>query len=133
MELQTSLALIDNPRPSFQSQSTRSSPTSSGATLHGSRPLPVPAPALVGIENVTATMKTHVLDRSRLAQIAEKYGLDGVIRWKPRQIDNLRSSGLETVLAQTVYAIVGAVALKKGGVAAATLVRERILKPLGVL
>ena len=45
----------------------------------------------------------------------------------------LKASGIETVLAHTVFALVGAVALRKGGKAAAGVVRERVLRPLGVL
>jgi large subunit ribosomal protein L15 len=44
----------------------------------------------------------------------------------------LTGSGLEAVLTQTLYAIVGALALEKGGEVANKVVRERILTPLGV-
>jgi len=61
------------------------------------------------------------------------YGLNNVIRWKPRQINRLESSGLDAVLNQTLYAIIGALALQKGGDVATQTVRQRILVPLGVL
>ena len=45
---------------------------------------------------------------------------------------NLKGSGLPAVTAQTLYAIVGAVALQKGGEVADNVVRERLLSPLGL-
>lgn len=48
------------------------------------------------------------------------------------QPNDLRASGLELVLAHTMYAIIGAVSLEKGGLVATNLARERILEPLGV-
>lgn len=49
--------------------------------------------------------------------------------WQP---ENLQASGVEMVLAQAVYAIVGAIALERGGEEANQIVRERIIAPLGV-
>ena len=49
------------------------------------------------------------------------------------QADNLAASGMEVVLAQAMYAIVGAVSLERGGAQANQLVKERILAPLGVV
>lgn len=48
------------------------------------------------------------------------------------QATNLLGSGSEVVLAQALYAIIGAVALQRGGESAVTVVRERILQPLGL-
>ena len=45
---------------------------------------------------------------------------------------NLQWSGQKVVVAQVLYAIVGAVALQKGGQLANDVVRERILNPLGL-
>ena len=64
--------------------------------------------------------------------MAGTYGLDKVVRWKPRKSDRLESSGVDVVLAQTIYAIVGAVALQKGRDVATKLAKERILAPLGL-
>ena len=64
--------------------------------------------------------------------MAGTYGLDKVVRWKPRKTDRLESSGVDVVLAQTIYAIVGAVALQKGGDVATKLAKERILALLGL-
>ena len=47
------------------------------------------------------------------------------------QIRNLAGSGKPLVMCQAMYAIVGAVALQRGGKVANEVVRERILKRLG--
>jgi large subunit ribosomal protein L15 len=44
----------------------------------------------------------------------------------------LEGSGIEAVLTTTMYAVIGAIALQKGGDIAAQVTRERILKPLGI-
>lgn len=49
-----------------------------------------------------------------------------------KQPDSLHASGFELVLTQAVYAIVGAVALERGGGEANRIVRERMIAPLGV-
>lgn len=90
-------------------------------------------PALEGLENITPYAKQTVLDKSRLAQLAvNKYGLDKVVRWKPRKSDRLETSGMSAVMAHTLYSIIGAVALRQGGDAAAKTTREKILRPLGL-
>lgn len=48
------------------------------------------------------------------------------------QPKNLEASGIEVVLTTTMYAVVGAIALQKGGDVAAQVTRDRILKPLGI-
>ena len=45
---------------------------------------------------------------------------------------NLQGSGLTIVISQALYAIIGAVALQRGGDVAYTVVRERMLNPLGL-
>jgi large subunit ribosomal protein L15 len=44
----------------------------------------------------------------------------------------LNASGIELILAHTMYAIIGAIALQKGGDVAARVAREKVLKPLGI-
>ena len=48
------------------------------------------------------------------------------------QAADLAASGVDRVLAQSLYAVVGAVALERGGEVAVKMVRERILKHLGL-
>lgn len=45
---------------------------------------------------------------------------------------NLRTSGFPIVLTQALYAIVGAVALQRGGEVANEVVRGKIMLPLGL-
>jgi len=47
------------------------------------------------------------------------------------QADNLKGSGIESVLMTSLYAIVGAVALERGGAVANKVVQDKILAPLG--
>lgn len=47
------------------------------------------------------------------------------------QADNLQGSGVETVLMTSLYAIVGALALERGGEVANKVVQDKILAPLG--
>ncbi len=46
-------------------------------------------------------------------------------------MDNLEGSGIDTVLAEAVFAIVGAIALQQGGRVAARVARERVLDHIG--
>ena len=89
-------------------------------------------PALEGVENITAFAKANVLEKSRLARLASSYGVDKAVRWKPKKSDNLQGSGVEAVLSHTMFSIIGALALQRGGEVAVNVVRERILKPLGL-
>ena len=45
---------------------------------------------------------------------------------------NLDGSGIDVVLAASIYAIIGAVALQRGSEVANHVARERVLKPLGI-
>ena len=59
--------------------------------------------------------------------------MDRVTRWKPRYPDRMKTSGIDVVLTQSLLAIIGALALQKGGEVANSVVREKVLKPLGIL
>ena len=48
------------------------------------------------------------------------------------QPDNLNASGYDMVLAQAMYAIVGAVSLEQGGAVANKITKERILAHIGL-
>ncbi|KAF6218827.1 hypothetical protein HO133_005370 [Letharia lupina] len=121
VQLQTSLTLFHSssatPFPETQDQYGRE---------------PFRHPALDGLAGVSAESKEQILRTGRTAQLAEKYGLNTVVRWKPRTMANLKGSGQLIVTSRALYAIVGAVALQKGGEVANNVVRERILWPLGL-
>ena len=75
MELETSLALLHGssvtPFPEMQDQYRRK---------------PFQHPALEGLAGVSAESKDQVLNTTRTAQLASKYGLNAVLRWKPKKV-----------------------------------------------
>jgi len=75
VELQTSLALLHGASatdiPTTQDQYGRE---------------PFQHPALQGVNGLTAQAKAMTLEKHRMAKLAERYGLDGVIRWKPKRV-----------------------------------------------
>ena len=75
MELETSLTLLHGssvtPFPEMQEQYRRK---------------PFRHPALEGLAGVNAESKDQVLNRTRTAQLAQKYGLNAVLRWKPKKV-----------------------------------------------
>lgn len=116
IDLQTSLALLNAPV----------SPTSTSSPSRNADP------AHAGLANITQSSKFQTLDSTRLAKLALSYGMDRVVRWKPRKSENLQSSGIDVVLAHAVYSIIGALALQRGGEVATRTARERVLQPLGL-
>jgi large subunit ribosomal protein L15 len=118
LDLQTSLALLNSPP-----NPAAITPPARHVFQH---------PALSTLSNITPTIKESTLNRLRLSTVAMQYGLEHVVRWKPKKSDDLKLSGIDAVLAQALYAIVGAVALQKGGKQADRLARTRILAPLGL-
>lgn len=116
---------------------------------------PFSHPALEGLENLNNSTKLLVTSKLNLSQLAQKYQLDKVLRWSPRKVSyklqyalifiafcwrlisnfqpfSLTNSGIDLVLAHSLYAIVGAIALEKGGDVANKVAQNRILEPLGV-
>ncbi|KAJ6110713.1 hypothetical protein N7486_002948 [Penicillium sp. IBT 16267x] len=94
--------------------------------------VPFTHPSLEGLGNLSTSTKSFLTDRTKMAELARKYDMQKVVRWEPRKPDNLIASGLELVLAHTMYAVIGAVSLEKGGLVANKLAQERILEPLGI-
>ncbi|EMC94225.1 hypothetical protein BAUCODRAFT_74525 [Baudoinia panamericana UAMH 10762] len=119
IDLQTSLALLNSPA----SPATATPADDRNIFRHA---------ALENVDNMTAYGRAQVLAPSRLAKVAQGYGLDRVVRWKPRKSDNLQASGIDVVLAHAVYSIIGALALQRGGEVASRTARERVLQPLGL-
>jgi large subunit ribosomal protein L15 len=126
VELQTSQALINSPQEHQWPRDPNGVPMNDE---YGRKPYL--HPALNGLQGLTDEAENLVLSKSRLAPIAERYRLDKVTRWTPKRADNLQGSGFETVLMTSLYAIVGAVALERGGEVANKVVQEKILAPLG--
>ena len=47
---------------------------------------PFQHPALEGLEGITEHGKATILDKRRVGGLAEHYGLDAVVRWKPKRV-----------------------------------------------
>lgn len=47
---------------------------------------PFKHPVLEGLAGLTRQKKDGMLDKRRMAQLARKYGLVGVLRWKPKEV-----------------------------------------------
>lgn len=78
VDLQTSLALLNAPKHAQQSQITGTPDTYGRVAFQH--------PALEGLDNLTEQTKEGILDKRRLAGLADQYGLRRVIRWKPRKV-----------------------------------------------
>lgn len=125
VELQASLALFNDPaRPQLPAMDSEEDGPVIGPTTTYT--------ALEGLENITTEAKAQSIPEAELSKLARSYGLNKVVRWLPLNTTNLGRSGIEGVHAVTLYAIIGALALQKGGLVATTVVQERILRPLGM-
>ncbi|KAK5655635.1 hypothetical protein OQA88_5566 [Cercophora sp. LCS_1] len=92
---------------------------------------PFKHPALDSVDKLSWTQPQDIIQKEKIARLAQEVGLPEVLRWKPRLPSNLENSGLTVVLTQTIYAIVGAISLQHGAEVAQRIVRERILRRLG--
>lgn len=81
VELQTSQALISSPQENQWPRDSNGLPMNDE---FGRKPYL--HPALNGVQGLTAEAESLVLSKERLAQIAERYNLDKVTRWKPKRV-----------------------------------------------
>lgn len=93
---------------------------------------PFSHPALEGLSNLENTEIGEIFSKDRMGQLARAYGIDQVTRWKPRIPKDLDASGCDVVYTTSLFAIVGAIALQRGGQMANEVARELVLKPLGI-
>ncbi|KAI3321830.1 RNase III domain-containing protein [Xylariaceae sp. AK1471] len=91
---------------------------------------PFEDPALRSLDNLSETQPNDILTMENMTKLAIDTGLSEVVRWKPRMPENPVGSGINTVMAGAVYALVGAIALQHGGKVANRIVHERIMKKL---
>lgn len=126
VHVQTAQALINAPQESQWPRNNKGIPL---PDQYGRKPYL--HPALAGLQGLTEEAQTTVLSKQRLSQIGERCGLDKVVRWTPKRADDLVGSGQETILSTALYAIVGAIALERGGEMANKVVQGKILGPLG--
>lgn len=78
VEVQASLGLLDAPR-SKGSRSLGGEPDRWGR-------VPFVHPQTEGVLGVTGEAREKVLERKRVAQLAGRYGVEGIVRWKPRMV-----------------------------------------------
>ncbi|PVH79596.1 hypothetical protein DL98DRAFT_516024 [Cadophora sp. DSE1049] len=123
LNLQTNIALLQSPT----ANQTQSLADPSDDRLHFVHP------ALDGLPNLTDVPISEILTKDRLGPLATQMGMREIMRWTPRNVQKLESSGIDVVLTTSLYAIIGAIALQKGGDVAARVAREKVLKPLGIL
>lgn len=75
MQLQASLALVQNPE-------TANAPVEKDQ--YGR--VPFAHPALDGLKNLSSERKSFLTDRRKLAELAQKYDMQKVVRWQPRNV-----------------------------------------------
>ncbi|KAJ9653350.1 hypothetical protein H2198_007439 [Neophaeococcomyces mojaviensis] len=93
---------------------------------------PFTHPALANVEVLSGRGKEYFLDVKQIAAVAGMYGIPEVVRWQPRDVNDLTTSGAPAVYAQAVLAIIGALSLEQGGAVASRVARERVLQPSGL-
>ncbi|KAK6067421.1 hypothetical protein SCUP515_10154 [Seiridium cupressi] len=72
-------------------------------------------------DRLTFQLPNSIFNLKSMQKLAVETGISEVVRWKPRQTESLRASGISVVMSGALYAIVGAVALQHGGKAASRL------------
>lgn len=80
VELQASLTLLNMPKPKHPDATSTAEPVDEYGRV------PYEHPALGALENITEETKAKALDKSRLARLAENYGLGAVTRWRPKKV-----------------------------------------------
>ncbi|KAF3920116.1 hypothetical protein AA313_de0201993 [Arthrobotrys entomopaga] len=79
------------------------------------------------VNKVNAISVAGLLNSTNIFGIAQACGLVRCLRWKPRNPTNLTDSGVQRVAEDAVMAVLGAIALQRGGEAARLVMEERIL------
>lgn len=75
VQLQASLALVQNPNTSSMTATT----DEFGRT-------PFTHPALDGLKNLSSNAKSSLTDRTKLAELAQRYKMLEVLRWAPKTV-----------------------------------------------
>lgn len=89
VELQTAQALINSPQETQWPRDANGKPT---PDEFGRKPFL--HPALNGLQGLTEESEARLLNRERLSQIGERYGLDKVTRWNPKKVSKPRNHTL---------------------------------------
>ena len=99
---------------------------------HAGARSPFQHPVINLLPRLTEKARNEISNARRMALLGGRMGLLPVLRWKPMYAQDLATSGKEQVMAQAVFAIVGAIALQRGGEVANRIVKDRILAELGL-
>lgn len=81
-------------------------------------PIPFEHPDYKNLDAATYEAVGEYSSEDSLAEFASAAGLHRVMRWKPMNPWNLVQSGIDTVAVECVHAIIGAIALSRGGLEA---------------
>ncbi|TLD30870.1 hypothetical protein PspLS_02955 [Pyricularia sp. CBS 133598] len=91
---------------------------------------PFEHPALARVGNLAYISFRDIVDKVKLQRLGMEYGLHEVVRWQPKKVSDLSSSGLQTIMKNSIYAIIGAISLQHGAEVARRVCRERVLKKI---
>ena len=84
VDLQASLAMLDSAPPTTSMSESENGTAVTEADEYGREPYR--HRALQGLQNLSDARKQQTLAKESLAQLAHKYRLNTVMRWKPRQV-----------------------------------------------
>jgi large subunit ribosomal protein L15 len=124
--MQTAFYLLSSP---LMLRSLKPTPTTYRSLdgTHYEQPEPFLHNDYKSLENVTSANIDAIMDAKRLEPLINESGLIEIMRWKPARVTDVIGSGQMAIAIECLFAIVGAVALQKGGDVAARLAREKIL------
>ncbi|KAI5839597.1 ribonuclease-III-like-domain-containing protein [Morchella snyderi] len=129
LQLHTSLHHLATRPKSLGPRKPHTASTENGANGPVLKPFHHPDYHYLTFVNRKSVQET--LSAGKLGHLARVAGLPEVMRWKPVDVNDLVKSGQTDIAVECLYAIIGAVALRRGGDVAGRLVRERILSVLG--
>ena len=92
VQLQTSLSLV---------QDTPNHPVNLPEDPFGREPFQ--HPALEGLEDLTHEARSPVINKEQLAELGQKYGLQNVMRWSPKNVREIDSTSPFYTEMLTVY------------------------------
>ncbi|KAL8294823.1 hypothetical protein RB597_008276 [Gaeumannomyces tritici] len=93
---------------------------------------PFEHPALANIDKLSFMQPQALLSQGKITRLAFRIRLNEVVRWQPRNAQDLKNSGQTIVVHSALYAIVGALSLQHGAAVASRICRDRILSRLEI-
>ncbi|KAF8468140.1 ribonuclease-III-like-domain-containing protein [Kalaharituber pfeilii] len=81
-------------------------------------PSPFEHPDYKNLESATYDAVGEHVNDEFMASVARRAGIPKVMRWKPMNVNDLTQSGENTVAMECLHAIIGAIALTRGGLEA---------------